>query len=113
MSIKKYFSGLAHYLKDIPQKCPHRMFFTRKARSSRIELDFSIKPERKRNYASRLAGLPLATTKKNRERHAVVEDFMLANDTSTLACEFRCIYILMRVLSSVFLRIRMWTLGKA
>ncbi len=52
-----------------------------------MELDFSVRPERKRNYACRLAGLALATTKKNRERHGVVQDFMLANDTATLACE--------------------------
>jgi len=26
-------------------------------------------------------------TKNNRERHEVVQDFMLANDTTTLACE--------------------------
>ena len=87
MFIKDYFSGLARYLKDIPEKCPHRMFLTGKVRSSRIELDFSIKPERKRNYACRLAGLALATTKNNRERHGVVQDFMLTNDTATLACE--------------------------
>ena len=29
----------------------------------------------------------MATTKNNRERHEVVQDFMLANDTATLACE--------------------------
>ena len=87
MFIKDYFWELARYLKDIPEKCPHGMFFTGKPTSSRIELDFSIKPERKRNYACRLADLALATTKKNRKRHAVVQDFMLANDTATLACE--------------------------
>jgi len=48
---------------------------------------FHIKAKRKTNYACRLAGLALVMTKNNRERHEVVQDFMLANDTATLACE--------------------------
>jgi transposase-like protein len=87
MFVKDYFSGLARYLKDIPRKCPDRMFVCGKARGSRIKLDFPIEAKRKTNYACRLAGLALAMTKNNRERHEVVQDFMLANDTATLACE--------------------------
>ena len=84
---KDYFSGLTRYLKEIPKKCPHRMFLSGKARGSRIKLDFPVEPERKTNYACQLAGLALTMTKNNRERHEVVQDFMLANDTATLACE--------------------------
>ncbi len=87
MFIKDYFSGLTRYLKNIPKKCPDRMFLSGKTRGSRIKLDFPIKPKRKTNYACRLAGLALTMTKNNRERHEVVQDFMLANDTATLACE--------------------------
>jgi len=85
--IKDYFSGLARYLKNIPKKCPDKMFLSDQARGSRIKLGFPVKAKRKTNYACRLAGLALAMTKNNRERHEVVQDFMLANDTATLACE--------------------------
>lgn len=87
MFIKDYFSELARYLKDTPRKCPDEMFLSGKVRSSRMKLDFSVRVTRKTNYACRLAGLALAMTKNNRERHEVVQDFMLANDTATLACE--------------------------
>jgi len=87
MFIKDYFSGLARYLKDISKKCPDEMFLSGKARSSRIKVDFPVRAKRKTNYACRLAGLALVMTKNNRERHEVVQDFMLANDTATLACE--------------------------
>ena len=87
MFIKDYFSELARYLKDIPKKCPDKMFLSGKARGSRIKLDFPIEAKRKTNYACRLAGLALAMTENNRERHEVVQDFMLTNDTATLACE--------------------------
>lgn len=87
MFIKDYFSGLTRYLKEIPKKCPNQMFLSGKARGSRVRLDFPIKAKRKTNYACQLAGLALATTRNNRERHEVVQDFMLANDTATLACE--------------------------
>ncbi len=87
MFIKDYFSGLARYLKGIPKECPDEMFLAGKARGSRMKIDFPVKAERKTNYACRLAGLALAMTRNNRERHEVVQDFMLANDTATLACE--------------------------
>jgi len=87
MFIKDYFSGFACYLREIPRKCPDKMFVSGKARGSRIKLDFSVKAKRKTDYACRLAGLALTMTRNNRERHEVVQDFMLANDTATLACE--------------------------
>ena len=41
----------------------------------------------KQNLANDLAALGLLLARKNRDRHAAVQDFMLANDTSTIACE--------------------------
>ena len=87
MFVKDYFSGLTRYFKEIPKKCPDEMFLSGRARGSRIKLDFPVKAKRKTNYACQLAGLALTMTKNNRERHEVVQDFMLANDTATLACE--------------------------
>jgi len=81
------FLLVSRYLKDTPKKCPDEMFLSGKARNSRMKLDFPVRATRKTNYACRLAGVALAMTKNNRERHEVVQDFMLANDTATLACE--------------------------
>jgi transposase-like protein len=41
----------------------------------------------KQNLANDLAALGLLLARKNRDRHASVQDFMLANDSVTVACE--------------------------
>ncbi len=41
----------------------------------------------KRNLANRLAGLGLTLARTNRERHPCVQDFMIVNDSATVACE--------------------------
>lgn len=41
----------------------------------------------KTNYAVKLAKLALTITKDNKERHDIIENFMLINDTSTIAAE--------------------------
>lgn len=42
---------------------------------------------KKNNYATKLAQLALTITKDNKERHNIIENFMLINDTSTIATE--------------------------
>ena len=41
----------------------------------------------KQNLANDLAALGLLLARKNRERHPAVQNFMLANDSCTVACE--------------------------
>lgn len=41
----------------------------------------------KQNLANDLAALGLLLARKSRDRHPAVQDFMLANDSSTVACE--------------------------
>jgi len=41
----------------------------------------------KTNYAVKLAKLALTITRDNKERHDIIENFMLINDTSTIAAE--------------------------
>jgi len=41
----------------------------------------------KQNLANDLAALGLLLARKNRDRHPSVQDFMLANDSCTIACE--------------------------
>ncbi|MEI9978358.1 MAG: PD-(D/E)XK nuclease family protein [Edaphobacter sp.] len=52
--------------------------------------DFEILPLvriEKQNLANDLAALGLLLARKNKDRHASVQDFMLANDSCTIACE--------------------------
>src|SRR6202008_2692447 len=41
----------------------------------------------KQNHANDLAALGLLLARKTRDRHPSIQDFMLANDSSTVACE--------------------------
>jgi hypothetical protein len=41
----------------------------------------------KQNLANDLAAMGLLLARKNRDRHASIQDFMLANDSCTVACE--------------------------
>jgi hypothetical protein len=52
--------------------------------------NFEILPlprREKQNLANDLAALGLLLARKTRDRHPSVQDFMLANDSSTIACE--------------------------
>ncbi len=53
---------------------------------SRFEILPLLRTE-KQNLANDLAALGLLLARKNKDRHASVQDFMLANDSSTVACE--------------------------
>ena len=78
--------GLIKYLERFEHGCPNEMFEGGK-RCSQIKLDVNVKKSRGRNQACRLAGLALKAVDDNRRRHEVVEEFMLINDTATVACE--------------------------
>lgn len=41
----------------------------------------------KQNYATKLAEIALQITNNNKERHTIIENFMLINDTATIATE--------------------------
>jgi transposase-like protein len=53
---------------------------------SRFEM-LSFARIEKQNLANDLAALGLLLARKNKDRHPSVQDFMLANDSSTIACE--------------------------
>jgi len=91
------FQLLKSYLEKIPTgSFPHHIFQPKReelelpelARSSQIKfqtLDF-VKRE-KQNLANKLAELGMLLAKTNRERHEAVQNFMLINDSVTIACE--------------------------
>ncbi len=57
-------------------------------RSSKARFEvLPLRRNEKQNLANDLAALGLLLARKNRERHSAVQDFMLANDSCTIACE--------------------------
>lgn len=57
-------------------------------RSSKIQLDtLPVVQTEKQNLANDLATLGLIMARTTRERHPVIQDFMLTNDSTTVACE--------------------------
>src|SRR3989344_2837748 len=84
-----YFRGLKNYLSDISENCPSELFKDSN-RSSRIKLSIDadkIKIFEKKNYACKLASLALESANNNFERHDKLQEFMLVNDTCTIATE--------------------------
>ncbi|MBU4245643.1 MAG: hypothetical protein ABIF85_01360 [Nanoarchaeota archaeon] len=80
------FSGLGNYLKGFEAGCPD-YFKKIEDRCSQVKINISVRKEGKYNNACRLAELALHACDRNKERHSVVENFMLINDSSTVACE--------------------------
>jgi hypothetical protein len=60
--------------------------FAMRSSKSHFEILPLVRTE-KQNLANDLAALGLLIARKNRERHPAVQDFMLANDSCTVACE--------------------------
>ena len=52
-----------------------------------LKIDVKIKKEGRYNNACMLADLALKSCSTNYQRHLAVENFMLINDSSTIACE--------------------------
>ncbi len=80
------FGSLVNYLTTMKEICPSD-FFKEDERCSQLQVDIIIKKEGKYNQACKLADLALRACYKNCERHNFVENFMLINDSSTIACE--------------------------
>lgn len=67
---------------DGPKDSPVAM----RSSNSRFEI-LPFTRNEKQNLANDLAALGLLLARKNRERHPSIQDFMLANDSCTIACE--------------------------
>ena len=81
------FHSLARYLQEMKSRCPSDIF-KENQRCSQLQIDVEIeRKEGMHNNACKLAGLALKACTENRERHNVVENFMLITDSSTIACE--------------------------
>ena len=83
------FNDLAAYLTLIEKYCPHDYFQTG-SRSSQTLAKFDLHKvaiTRKLNHATRLAKLVIQAVGHNRLRHEALQQFMLANDSVTVAIE--------------------------
>lgn len=83
------FDNLREFLEAIQRECPHQ-FFKQGLRASELKVDFSLEKviiREKQNFATRLADLALQAVAENKERHRVLQNFMLANDSVTVAVE--------------------------
>ena len=83
---QRSFPGLVAYIKRFEQGCPDE-FFEVGLRCSKPLFQVSVRSRKKMNLACRMAGFAVLPRQSNRERHLLVEEFMLCNDTATVACE--------------------------
>ncbi len=80
---------LKAFLEAIMSECPHQLF-KEGGRSSDIPAKFDLSQviiNERFNFAVRLAQLVLQAVNNNRERHEILQKFMLANDSVTVAVE--------------------------
>ncbi len=89
----KQYPTLKHYLENIETLLP-KDIFNNSQRISQIAKIKNIKNNNqniqlktKQNYATKLAEIALQITNNNTERHQIVENLMLKNDTATIAIE--------------------------
>jgi len=83
------FDNLREFLEAIQSECPHQ-FFKEGLRASELKVDFSLNEviiREKQNFATRLAKLLLQAVSDNKLRHRSLQDFMLRNDSVTVAVE--------------------------
>jgi transposase-like protein len=88
------FLPFKYFLESIPKECPHELFrriAKTENRSSRYKNIFNLDQlkivSRQRNAATQIARLSLQAVGNNKLRHQKIQEFMLANDSATVAVE--------------------------
>ena len=84
--VGKLYPKLCSYITRFKEGCPDE-FFEIGERCSQPKFEAQIKPRRRVNLACEMTKFAVKAAKDNRERHELVERFMLINDTATIACE--------------------------
>ena len=83
------FVGLARFLEEAPQLCPHELF-RESARASQTKGSFDTTKAivtTKENFATASAALVVPMVGDNHRRHETLQRFMLANNSVTVAVE--------------------------
>ncbi len=83
---RKRFPSLADYIMRFENGCPDA-FFKIGERCSQPLFHVNVKPNSGVNLACHMARFAVSARRNNRERHRLVEWFMLVSDTATVACE--------------------------
>jgi hypothetical protein len=82
---------LRGYLDSIPNACPHELFLKETPRASQTKNVFPVHDvritERHDNIAIESARFALQSVAKNKLRHETLQEFMLVNDSATVAVE--------------------------
>ena len=89
------FAKLKNYIQKINSKeFPHHIFTYNKKnnqnnqRASKLKFNhLKINHLKKQNLANKLTKLALNLSKTNKDRHQVIQDFFLTNDSTTIAAE--------------------------
>jgi transposase-like protein len=85
------FVPLQCYLEEVPLSCPHDLFRKEKPRASAQRHCFDLTgvkiTPRHDNAAVQSARFVLQAVANNKRRHETVQDFMLVNDSATIAAE--------------------------
>lgn len=84
--VRRRFPNLVRYITGFEKGCPD-MFFEVGERCSKPKFEVNVKAKKKVNLACKMAGFAVQAARDNRERHKLVERFMLINDKATIACE--------------------------
>ena len=84
------FKPLQEFLELAVAECPHQLFQETTKRSSEFKDIFNLNEVKiipKNNTAVKIANFIMQAVANNKMRHEVLQDFMLSNDTVTIATE--------------------------
>jgi len=92
LQFTKKFPTLINYLKTINTSLPNNIFQNSErisaiSKTNNNQKQTKIEITTKQNYATKLANIAKQITKDNKKRHNIIENFMLINDTATIATE--------------------------
>ncbi|MDP2947230.1 MAG: PD-(D/E)XK nuclease family protein [Nanoarchaeota archaeon] len=84
------FKPLKDFLELVAAECPHQIFREKTKRASQIKEHFNLNEVKiisRKSSASTIANFVVQAVFNNKMRHEALEDFMLYNDSVTIACE--------------------------
>jgi transposase-like protein len=88
---KNVLPPLMEYLENVPRKCPHELFREQNRRASQNKQKFNLDEVEitpiHENVAVESARFALQSVTKNKLRHETLQEFMLVNDSATVAVE--------------------------
>jgi transposase-like protein len=79
------FKSLRKYILELVKGCPD--FFSRNRRCSLLKVNIEVETKRLFNLACKMTDFALKAVTLNTERHKAIENFMLLNDSTTIAVE--------------------------